>query len=106
MTEEQDMPSVRSRPIMERHIQTVLLSVIVAALLWFGSSVVDVREGFARQDEKMISVQAQLAQIQSDLREQSDKYYPKADAEREMTSFRSDIRTLRERVTVLEGKDQ
>lgn len=105
MTEEQDMP-VRPRPIMERHIQTVLLSVIVAALLWFGSSVVDVREGFARQDEKMISVQAQLAQIQSDLREQSDKYYPKADAEREMTSFRSDIRTLRERVTVLEGKDE
>ncbi|WP_342594538.1 hypothetical protein AAGT95_16760 [Salinicola lusitanus] len=105
MSEDQDMP-VRSRPIMERHIQTVLLSVIVAALLWFGSSVVEVREGFARQDEKMIGVQSQLAQIQADLRSQSDKYYPRADAEREMTSFRSDIRTLRERVTVLEGKDQ
>lgn len=105
MSEDQDMP-VRSRPILERHLQTILLSVITAALLWFGGSVVEVREGFARQDEKMISVQAQLAQIQTDLREQSSKYYPKADAEREMSSFRSDIRTLRERVTVLEGKGE
>ncbi|WFF40408.1 hypothetical protein EVC62_02215 [Salinicola endophyticus] len=97
---------VRSRPIIERHIQTALLAVIVAAIGWAGSSLIDVREGFARQDERLTNLAQQFADVQSSLKELSTAYYPKSDAERELGNMRTDIRNLRERVTVLEGKSQ
>lgn len=106
MNEDRDMPSVRSRPIMERHLQTLLLTLVAGLIAWQGVTTLKLTEASARQDERLIGLTDKVTELQKDLREFSTSYYPKADAEREFGDIKSDISSLRERVTVLEGKSQ
>jgi len=42
---------------MERHAQTIISLVIASILLWAGSSLSELREIVARQDERLVTLQ-------------------------------------------------
>jgi len=100
MAEEQTVkPSV-----FERHLQTAIQLILVALLAWAGLKLVELGENSARLQERLTYQGEQISFLRRDLREWSNLYYTKADAEREIGALQSDVRDLKRRVTALEGR--
>lgn len=105
MTERDDsMPQLKVKPIWERHVQTILLFVLTGLCAWAGSTLVDSSKQNAATDAKLEYIVAQISTLQGDVKSLNSKYMPRADAEANFKSLTSDISSLRDRVSILEGK--
>lgn len=89
---------------MERHLQTLLLTLVAGLITWQGVTTLKLTEGSARQDERIINLTAQVAQLRGDLRDWNNRFYLKADAERELGDIDADLGNLRDRVSALEER--
>lgn len=69
------------RPIIERHIQSFLLSVIIALAVWQGSTTFRLSEISARQDERVTHLINLTEQLRQDLRDMDATYLPRREAE-------------------------
>ena len=76
-----DNDSMKPRPIIERHIQSFLLSVIVALAVWQGSTTFRLSEISARQDERVTHLINLTEQLRQDLRDMDTTYLPRREAE-------------------------
>jgi len=100
-----EMPgTVRSKPILERHVQSILLALIVGGILWVGNNMVTYGQQIAVINSSMAQLQSTLTQMQTDLRASNGKFAVKTEVDAALAQDRSDIRSLRERITTLEAR--
>lgn len=94
--------AVRSKPILERHLQTLLLTLVAGLIAWQGITTLKLTENAARQDEKVMHLIALTEQLRQDIRNMDSDYLPRREAEmyRSETAMRLDA--LDQRVTRLE----
>lgn len=90
--------------VFERHLQTGIQILLVTLLAWAGLKLVELGENSARLQERLTYQGEQISFLRRDLREWSNVYYTKTDAEREIGALQSDVRNLNQRVTALEGR--
>lgn len=76
-----DNDNMKPRPIIERHIQSFLLSVIIALAVWQGSTTFRLSEISARQDERVTHLINLTEQLRRDLRDMDATYLPRREAE-------------------------
>ena len=76
-----DDDKMKPRPIIERHIQSFLLSVIIALAVWQGSTTFRLSEISARQDERVSHLINLTEQLRQDLRNMDATYLPRREAE-------------------------
>lgn len=98
MAEENTMKS----SAFERHAQTVIGMIVVALLSWAGLKLVSLGEDNAKLRERMYYQGDQITSLRRDLREWSNLYYPRSDAEREIGALQDNVRSLDERLSTLE----
>lgn len=89
--------------VFERHLQTGIQLTLVALLAWAGLKLVTLGEHTAVLRERLVYQGEQIESLRRDLRDWSDLYYRKSDANREISTLKDDVRSLNERVTSLEG---
>lgn len=96
--------AVRSKPILERHLQTLLLTLVAGLIAWQGVTTLKLTENAARQDEKVMHLIALTEQLRQDIRNMDADFLPRREAEmyRSETSMRLD--ELYQRVSRLEGR--
>lgn len=82
--------------LMERHIQTAIQIVLVALIIWFGQSTLDVKDKVARLEEQIRSVQRDLTSAHADR-------YTSAQATRDFEAL-SNRMTLMERALESQGE--
>ncbi len=88
--------------IFERHLQTAIQLTLVALLAWAGLKLVTLGEHTAVLRERLAYQGEQIESLRRDLRDWSDLYYRKSDANREIGTLQEEVRGLRQRVTNLE----
>lgn len=88
--------------VFERHVQTGIQVILVLLLAWAGIKLVTLGENSAVLRERLIYQGEQISQLRRDLREWSDIYLKRTDAERELQILKSDIDSVRSRVVLLE----
>ncbi len=93
MSEQSDHGRVK-RPMLEQHLQSILLTIITAALLYSGSFVVQAREQSARIETQLAVLATEVSALRSQL----------AAIQTTQASFatRSELRDLEERMRALE----
>lgn len=104
MSEENPDTALRSKPIIERHIQTLLLAIVAGLIGWQGMTTLKLSESSARQDERIVNLTHQVSEIHRELRDQRDNYVTLNEFERRMSEQRSETSTLRDRVRTLEER--
>ena len=92
-----DNPSV-----FERHLQTGIQLLLVALLGWAGLKLVSLGEDNAVLRERLIYQGDQISSLRRDLRDWSNLYYRKTDADREIGDLQEDVRLLKQRVSAIE----
>lgn len=80
----EEQPGVQSKSALERHVQTILVSLITAAILWMALNSVKYQEQLARVEERMISMAEKID---------------------DLIILKTDVTDLKVRVKVLESKD-
>lgn len=99
MTEDSNVkPSV-----FERHLQTAIQLILVGLLCWAGLKLVSLGEDNATLRERLSYQGDQIVNLRRDLRDWSNLYYPRADAEREIGALRDDMKSLKARVSRMEN---
>lgn len=88
--------------VFERHLQTGIQLTLVALLAWAGLKLVTLGEHTAVLRERLVYQGEQIESLRRDLRDWSNLYYRKADADREIGTLKADVQSLRERVLSLE----
>lgn len=86
----------------ERHLQTGIQLMLVALLAWAGLKLVTLGEHTAVLRERLIYQGDQIESLRRDLRDWSDLYYRKSDANREINALRERVSSLDNRVETLE----
>ncbi|MYL22546.1 hypothetical protein GLV89_01850 [Halomonas alkaliantarctica] len=94
-------PPVRPS-VFERHLQTAIQLTLVALLAWAGLKLVTLGEHTAVLRERLVYQGEQIESLRRDLRDWSDLYYRKSDANREIGTLRENVRQLNDRVKTLE----
>ncbi|MGQ7247582.1 hypothetical protein ACUN9Y_09605 [Halomonas sp. V046] len=97
MSEANPDTAVRSKPILERHLQTVLLALVVALLGWSGNTTLTLIETSARQDERISTLISLTENLRQDLRDVGTNYMKVNDA----AIYRSQING---RIDALDGR--
>ncbi|MCT8467021.1 hypothetical protein KZO85_00320 [Chromohalobacter canadensis] len=92
-----------NRSIFERHLQTGIQLLLVALLGWAGLKLVTLGENTAVLRERLVYQGEQIQSLRRELRDWSDLYYRKSDANREITGIRNSMQDLENRVTDLES---
>lgn len=95
--------AVRSKPIMERHVQTLLLALVAGLISWQGYSTLRLNESSARQDERVTHLITLTEQMRQDLRNLDAQYISRREAEMHRNEIRGKIDLLESRVNRLEG---
>ena len=85
--------------ITERHIQTILASLITLTIVWMATSVADTNSMLARQDEKIIAIQTQLF----DLKSTTANRYTSQDAQKDFRLVDTRLGMIERRLTSLEN---
>lgn len=93
-----------NRSMFERHLQTAIQVVLVALILWSGSQLVQIGQQSAVLEERLTTQAEQLSELRRELKEWSDLFYRRTDAERELDQIESRIDNLDRRVSSLEGQ--
>jgi hypothetical protein len=88
--------------IFERHLQTAIQLALVALLAWAGLKLVTLGEHTAVLRERLVYQGEQISSLRRDLRDWSELYYRRADANREIGGLQDGLRAVKERVTTLE----
>ncbi|SOC56475.1 hypothetical protein SAMN05421509_10771 [Chromohalobacter canadensis] len=88
--------------IFERHLQTGIQLILVALLGWAGLKLVSLGEDNAVLRERLIYQGDQISSLRRDLRDWSNLYYRKTDANREIGALQKDVQALKQRVIILE----
>ena len=83
---------------MERHIQTVAASIVVAILIWVGATLNTSNEQAARLEERLSSL---FREVQM-LREQLGNQYTHRDAERDLSAIQARLDEQDKRLIILE----
>ena len=60
MEEKEPRADVESRSILERHIQTIIVSATIALLGWQLLTTLEIRDKLGRFEERLLSLQAQV----------------------------------------------
>lgn len=94
--------AVRSKPILERHLQTLLLTLVAGLIAWQGMTTLELTETTARQDEKVMHLIALTEQLRQDIRDMDSDYLPRREAEMYRSETALRLETLDQRVTRLE----
>lgn len=95
--------SVRSKPIIERHIQSIMLFLISGLIAWQGVTTLKLSESSARQDERVMHLISLTEQLRQDLRDMDSTYLPRREAEMYRNEQRNKYEQLESRVSRLEG---
>jgi len=103
MSEQNPDRAVRSRPIMERHLQTLLLAVVAGLIGWQGVTTLKLSESSARQDERVTHLITLTEQLRQDLRNMDSQFLTRREAEVHRNETRSKIEILESRMNRLEG---
>lgn len=103
MSETSPDTSVRPKPIIERHIQTVLLALVVGLLGWSGNTTMTLIETSARQDERITQLINLTEQLRADLRDVGTRYMTISDAALYREQMSGQLDALKQRVTRLEN---
>ncbi|WP_227369831.1 hypothetical protein [Halomonas sp. M20] len=97
--------------VFERHMQTAIQVILVLLVGWAGMKLVTIGESSAVLRERLLYQGEQIERLRRDLRDWSNVYYTKSDADREIGSLKSSVESikssvsgLRDRITVIEGK--
>lgn len=77
-------PQQQKHAGMERHVQTILLSVITASILWFAASVAGLREDMARIQERLAQVTGDLTDATHAIKALANNSATKAEHDRDM----------------------
>lgn len=96
--------TVRSRPILERHIQSIMLALISGLITWQGVTTLKLSESSARQDERVAHLISLTEQLRQDLRDMDSQYLPRREAEMYRSEQRNKYEQLESRVSRLEGQ--
>jgi len=96
--------NVRSRPIVERHIQTLLLAIVVGLLTWSSNTTLRLIETTARQDERISTLITLTESLRRDLRETGDEFMTISDAQLYRDQMRGRIDSIDSRVSRLEDQ--
>lgn len=104
MSETSPDTALKAKPILERHVQTVLLALVVGLLAWSGNTTLTLIETSARQDERISQLIALTEQLRADLREVGNDYMTINDAAMYRDQINSRIDSLGARVSRLENR--
>lgn len=74
---------------MERHIQTLLLTVVAGLIAWQGVTTLKLIETSTRQDERITYLVQQVGDMHAEMRRQRDDYVTRAEFERRLGEFRA-----------------
>lgn len=88
--------------VFERHLQTAIQLTLVALLAWAGLKLVTLGEHTAVLRERLVYQGEQIESLRRDLRDWSDLYYRKSDANREIGTLKENVRQLNDRIKTLE----
>ncbi|QJQ93927.1 MULTISPECIES: hypothetical protein [Halomonadaceae] len=94
--------TVRSKPIMERHLQTMLLAIATMLIGWQGVTTFNLSQTSARQDERIVHLTQQVSEIHRELRDQRDNYVTFNEADRRFREHRHELDAINSRVRALE----
>lgn len=87
---------------MEKHVQTIVVSLVLLLLSWAGWTALDTRERVARMEVQMTNLAVQISAMQGQLAAASDDRYRSSDARRDFTARDERIKELEARVIILE----
>ena len=96
--------NVRANPIVERHIQTLLLAIVVGLLAWSGNTTLRLIETTARQDERISTLITLTESLRRDLRETGDEFMTISEAQLNRDQMRGRIDSIDSRVSRLEDQ--
>ncbi|SDJ41326.1 hypothetical protein SAMN04487954_104319 [Billgrantia gudaonensis] len=100
------MPRTDGNPTMfERHLQTGIQILLVALLGWAGLELVNLGKNTAVLQERLAYQGQLIEELRKELRDWSNLYYRKSDADREIGNLKRDVQRLGERVTDLEERE-
>jgi hypothetical protein len=74
-------------PDMERHLQTAIAAVLVATLLWFGNTMMDLRD-------RITAIEVQVADVRESLKDDANNAYTARDATRDFASIHRRLTTV------------
>lgn len=92
----------RSPTMLERHVQTAIQFILLALLAWAGVELVNLGKSTAVLQERLVYQGQLINEMRRELREWSDLYYRKTDAEREFRTLKASVNNLDQRVQQLE----
>lgn len=98
-----DVETENQRSVLERHIQTAIQVLAVALLMWAGKALLDLSQTVAVLEERITAQGATLIDMRSDMRDMSDTYYRRTEAQRDLDAIEQRIGRLDGRVSQLEG---
>lgn len=87
------------RPI-ERHIQTILTALILAILVWVGSTLIDVSE---QQAVQVVQIQALNERI-AEMKESTRDRYTRSDASRDKEAMQERMKSFERRLDQVESR--
>ncbi|WP_156886200.1 hypothetical protein [Halomonas sp. GT] len=88
--------------MLERHVQTAIQVILLALLAWAGVELVNLGKSTAVLQERLVYQGQLINEMRRELREWSDLYYRKTDAEREFRTLRTNVSALDQRIQQLE----
>ncbi|WP_089684638.1 hypothetical protein [Billgrantia gudaonensis] len=91
--------------MFERHLQTGIQILLVALLGWAGLELVNLGKNTAVLQERLAYQGQLIEELRKELRDWSNLYYRKSDADREIGNLKRDVQRLGERVTDLEERE-
>lgn len=92
----------RRKSDVEKHIQTIIAAVLLALVLWAGSTMLDVRDRMTKLEAGGVALQAQVAALQVQLTAASDDRYRASDARRDFEARDRRMEKYEERLDRLE----
>ncbi|WP_275289164.1 hypothetical protein [Halomonas elongata] len=95
---------VRAKPIFERHLQTLLLTLVAGLIAWQGVTTLKLIETTARQDERITQLITMTEQLRNDLKDADSQYMTNQDASLYRQQMNGRIDALDNRVSRLEGR--
>lgn len=87
---------------LERHIQTLVGAVILAAILWVGGTVTDNRERIATLEERIINLKETAGKIEDTLQQRAASIHNITNLDRRMDAIDRRLDHAQQRLVILE----
>jgi hypothetical protein len=94
----------RRKTDVEKHVQTIVVGVCMALLLWAGATMIDMKERQSRLEEKMTGLIAMVTSLQGQLVVAAEDRYRSVDARRDFESRDKRIEAHDARIDRLEAE--